>query len=80
MKAYITKYALTEGILQMEVEQDERFPNMVCYRENYTRYIHGEGHNWHRTIESARDRAEVMRAKKIASIKKQIAKLESLKF
>lgn len=38
------------------------------------------GNEWHRTREEAVARAEQMRAAKIASLKKQIAKLEKLSF
>jgi hypothetical protein len=43
-------------------------------------YFHGEGRNWHRTPEGAKAKAEAMRKAKIASLKKQLAKLESLSF
>lgn len=45
-----------------------------------SQYAHGEGREWHRTLEGARKRAEIMRMAKIANLKKQIAKLEKLKF
>lgn len=73
MKVWITKYALTSGIKEMEVEQSENFPDMV-YDRNDT--YHGEGRDWHRTRESAIAKAEQMRLKKIESLKKQIAKYE----
>jgi len=63
MKTYITKYALTKGILEMEGE--------IC---------EGLCNDWHRTIEAARSRAGAMRSKKIQSLKKQIAKLEGMRF
>ena len=85
-KVYITKYALTSGIFECEVKQClNSVPNgsmvaelrpagmlVVCY--------HGEGRDWHRTKESALEKAEEMRASKIASVKKALAKLERLKF
>lgn len=43
-------------------------------------YYHGEGNDWHRTKESAIAKAEEMRKKKIASLKKQIEKLEKMEF
>lgn len=79
MKVWITKYALTSDIKEMEAEQSEDFPDMVtgkAWNGNY----HGEGREWHRTYESAVARAEEMRLKKIESLKKQIAKWEKKRF
>jgi hypothetical protein len=83
MKAYITKYALTLGIMEVEAEQSPVAPNMVSWKipsEWYENHAHGEGKDWHRTKESAVARAEKMRLAKISSLKKAIKKLESLKF
>ena len=77
-KAFITKYALTSGIKEMEVE--ELSPGNIKRLGNNYDYFHGEGKEWHRTMESAVKRAEEMRVKKIASLKNQIVKLEKLKF
>jgi len=38
------------------------------------------GNDWHRTEEAAIKRAEEMRLKKIASVKKQLGKLEKMRF
>lgn len=84
MKAFITIYALSNGIMEVSYTQHESTPNMIEYHfptnAGWTRYALGEGKQWHRTIESARSRAEEMRLKKIKSLKKSIARLESLKF
>jgi hypothetical protein len=82
MKVYITKYSLTQGIEEIEAtECGERYPGMIETRENgYTAYYHGEGRQWHRSKEAAVEKAEKMRLAKIASLKKQIAKLEKLTF
>ncbi|MFR3727660.1 hypothetical protein [Lacrimispora sp.] len=79
MKVWITKYALTSGIKEMEVEQSEDFPDIVkgkTWNDSY----HGDGREWHRTYESAIAKAEEMRLKRIESLKKQIAKLEKKRF
>lgn len=80
MKAYITKYALTGGIFSVEAEVCENVsPNMIKHRHNgFDTYAHGN--DWHRTWESAVERAEEMRLKKIESLKKSIAKMERLKW
>lgn len=77
--AYITKYALTEGILVVEVQESVRAaPGTVLdtrpYRDAYS------GDEWHRTREAAIAQAEKMRAKRLASLEKQIAKLKALDF
>lgn len=77
-KVFITKYALTSGIKEMEVE--EYYPGNVKRLGLNHDYFHGEGKEWHRTRESAMKKAEEMRVKKIASLKNQIVKLEKLKF
>ena len=59
MNVWITKYALTKGIFEMDVESQSE----GC-----------------KTKAAAIAKAEKMRRKKIASLKKQIEKLESMKF
>lgn len=76
---WITKYALTGGI--QKIEADEPFDSLLVDRsQRFTGYYHGEGRDWHRTEDGAIDRAEVMRKDRIASLQKQIAKLEKLSF
>lgn len=79
MKVWITKYALTKGILQEEGETFKGNPNYLMVKGYYSDF-YGEGNEWHRTKESAIKKAEEMRQKKIASLKKQIEKLEKMKF
>ena len=80
MKVWITRYALTDGILDTDAKvcfDADATGNMIsCDRG----YFHGDGRDWHRTKEAALVRAEKMRQKKIASLKKQIEKLERMKF
>ena len=45
---------------------------------NYVIYFHGN--DWHRTPLDAITRAEEMRVKKIASLRKSLAKMESMTF
>jgi len=80
MKVWISKYALTQGIFEMEAEQDKTYPSMVTRIGNNLETYHEEGRDWHLTKESAIKKAEEMRLKKIESVKKQLAKLEKLKF
>jgi glutamyl-tRNA reductase len=68
---YISKYALTEGIFEKEGDISDDFPELFLW------YKKGE---WHHTLEEAQAKAEQMRIKKIASLQKQLAKLEKLSF
>ncbi len=78
MKVWITKYALTRGIVETEGEilQDKSLE--VTSGEYKGRWF------WHKdfelTKEGAKVRAEEMRMKKIDNLKKRILKLEKKKF
>lgn len=78
MKIWVTTYALTEGIKEYDARPVDISTGVMGYAQN--RYVHGEGKNWHRTYEAARDRAEWMRVAKIESLLKQVDKLQALKF
>ena len=79
IKAWITKYALTEGIEVVDAEVCGE-GNMIAYGNvGYgSQYAHGK--DWHRTPEAALARAEEMRKAKISSLRKSIAKIEALTF
>jgi hypothetical protein len=83
MKVWITKYALTSGIIVADGElcEGSRMIRVQRHENNYSyaHYVHGEGKNWHRSEAEALKRAEVMRHEKIAALKKQLTHLESLK-
>lgn len=79
MKVYITKYALTKGILEKDATVIEDFPKMirienVRWPEKYFKP------DWHETKEQAIKQAEEMRIKKIATLKRAIKKLETKTF
>jgi len=81
--AWLTKKALTQGIACVRAQIESDWPRIVVYRllgSSMDEYAYGEGRDWHRTKEGAIARAEVMRKAKIASLKRQIAKLEKLNF
>lgn len=77
---WITKYALTSGIY--EREQIEIDGDMAIVLEPKSiggkNYYHGK--DWHVTRDAALARAEDMRLAKIASLEKQLVKLEKLNF
>jgi hypothetical protein len=79
--AYVTKYALTDGIIKVYAEHCVSVSDkMIAFPAgaHSQNYIHGN--DWHFTEGDALAKAEEMRQKKIASLKKQIARLEKLEF
>lgn len=80
MKVWTTKYALTGGIVEVEVE--DRGGGMV--RALSTAIQSGMAYygpkQWYLTEQEAKIEAEKMRLKKIISVKKQLAKLEKMRF
>lgn len=83
MKVYITKYALTQGIYEVEAEDCGNNMIKVPVKSrgfNSFDYYHGEGREWHRTREAAIERAREMRDKKMDSLEKQMKKLTRMRF
>lgn len=78
-KVYITKYALSTGIEKVNTDlYRSSIGNRYYIRAGYNCYFIGVDAF---TIESqAIEKAEEMRIKKIASLKKKIEKLEKLNF
>ena len=83
MIAYITKYALTKGILEVGGDVSLNFPDMFnVEREGRPLYqsFHGHGRDWHLNRVSAVVRARDMRDAKIKSLRAQIERLEKMEF
>ena len=78
MKVWITKYALTDGIIETEIETQD--PVWTVFKNNTMLYTKNFGKDFHTSKEEAKLKAEEMRQKKIASLKKQIDKLERMRF
>ena len=75
---FVTKFALTRGVFGKEVRISRSAPDMAVTLDRWAMYLHkGE---WFLTEEEAKADAENRRKKKIVSLKKQIEKLEKLKF
>lgn len=72
--AFITKYALTQGIFKKTVE-DCGGGMVATVGDAYIAMYHGEGREWHRSIKAAKAHAETMRHAKIASLERHIEKL-----
>ena len=78
---YVTKYALTAGIMAVRGEISKTNPNMLCYTTDdgkYTQYAHSK--DWNSDLDEAITDCERRRETKIKSLKKQIAKLEKMEF
>lgn len=88
MKVWITKYALTGGIIEAEIVRrqiviDEHTKEQVMgyiLCDATGRKYGVQFDDFEYSLESAIAKAEEMRQKKIASLKKQIEKLEGMKF
>ena len=84
MKVWVTKYAMSgKGVIPCEEARTTSYADMIAIhardgQRNCDWHIHKP--DWHTTPEAAIARAEEMRTKKIASLKKQIAKLEAMTF
>jgi len=75
---WITKYALSDGILKIQAEIHKN-ENLVVYlspKTSLRQYAHGN--DWHTSAFDAFQQAQHKLDLKIASLKKQIAKLEKL--
>lgn len=77
-KVWISKYALTGGITEhmAEIKNGAAYPGAPFM--SFTSFTLGK--EAHLTREEAIKAAEVMRKKKLAALKKQIAKLETMEF
>lgn len=79
MKVFITKYALTTGIIEKEVEINKLYPRMVTVFEDRWRATFVKPY-WHETKEEAINHCEELRVKKLQSLDKQIKKISKIKF
>lgn len=84
MKAWITKYALTQGIIPVEGRIDPGDVNVFIVPPvgsspfPFTSYFHGL--EWHTSRYDAMIRAEDMRKAKIKALTKQLEKLQAMTF
>ncbi|MBK8191423.1 MAG: hypothetical protein IPK79_13370 [Vampirovibrionales bacterium] len=75
MKTYVTKFALTKGIIELD---NPEFYNNYVVIDDIQPMVNPV--DWFYNKPAAIARAEEMRVNKIASLKKKIAKLERMKF
>ncbi|VVA47960.1 hypothetical protein SERVES_01681 [Serratia ficaria] len=81
-KIFVTKYALSTGIFSAEAERRDGSDMAIIRVDRSSGYFDMYLHkgDFHLDEESALRKAQEMRQKKIASLHKQLAKLEKLKF
>lgn len=79
---YITKYALTQGILEVQGEiVDSKGKSFVTWKHIGTRFAqYAHGKDWHTDRAAAVKQAEAMVANKIQSVEKQLKRLKGLTF
>lgn len=76
MKIYVTKYALTKGILEEEAEPVANVETMVkVFKSGYIPSYYHSG-EWFLNRKEAIDKANNMRLKKIDSLKRKIKELQ----
>ncbi len=86
MKIYLTKYVLTYGIMEAEAIKSKYTPGVMSVTHIYhpkwgpVQFIQAEKNEWARTKEEARSQAEQKKLNKIASLMRQINKLERMVF
>ncbi len=72
---WVSKDALTSGVQEVQGYLCERYSNTVFIGGIFPcRFPH-----WHRTLDDALTQAELMRTKKIESLRKTLKKMENLK-
>ena len=78
---YVTKYALTTGVMAVRGKVSDTSPDMLGYIIDgwpFTSYAHGK--EWHDNFDDAIADCERRRKAKLESLKKQIDKLEKMEF
>lgn len=75
VNAYITKYALSSGIVVLEGEVKK---DMFVCKDRFMQTFHGL--DWYLTEHEATARAENMKAKKLMALNRALKKTAALKF
>jgi len=80
MHVYVTKYALTKGIEKAEARQRRDDQNCVSIEGYSEWWFITIGKDCFLTLEEAQADAEKQRKRKLSSLKKQIERINALKF
>lgn len=78
-KIFVFKYALTKGIMEVDAKIEQGAYEEYAQVKDWIGFI-WLNRDYVHTKEEALKKAEDMRLKKIESLKKQIVKLEKMKF
>lgn len=78
---YVTKYALTTGIIRLKESQAEISDSGYLYYRSSPLAVKTQvsPNDWYRDFREAEERALQLRARKVAALKKQIKKLTESK-
>lgn len=76
MKVLVTKWALTQGIKELDAEWCDKLPNTI--KIGSILFVHKP--YWHTTLRDAQLKAKSMRIEKIKMLTKQIDRLQKKKF
>lgn len=80
MKVFITKYALTEGILELEPKEPPTDDKVLVRLPGSSYDSSFYGKDWHSTFEDAEKRANAMLAAEIVRIEKKLVHLRRMTF
>lgn len=82
MKIWNTKYCLTGGITEHEVEEcfTAGMVEIPKTDKSFAVYLHGEGREWHRSFADAVFRANEIKIKKLQSLDRQVKKISAIEF
>ena len=83
MRAFSSKHALTEGVIEVEGTIVTGSPGTKYFKQSghrYTQPLLTVGKDAHLTRDAAVEAAEFLRERKLASLRRQIAKIEELDF
>jgi hypothetical protein len=93
MKVYITKHALSKGIIEYNEDNNFSFeinkPNSLCIMKknpfsdgnfSWIPVLYFKKTDWHLTKKEATEKAEQMRIQEINKLLRKVKKLQNLKF
>ena len=80
MKVWISKYALSDGVSEVDVDAKVTESGGLTFRSDTGYQVYYSANDWHNSKEKAVTKAEEMRQRKLKSLYKQIKKLSEIKF
>jgi len=80
VKVWVVKHLFSRGIIEVTGEMTESGAISIEDKKSAWSYSHYHKGEWYSTQEEAIKKAEEMKARKLASLRKQIAKIEAMSF